>query len=182
LTAALAASALVAFLALSCWTPRTRVLHTPEVAGRVIDYETREPVVGAEVFVSLWEHTKGGLHGAIAILDTRWTTTDAEGRFRFAPFDTPVPEDMQRWTHLSELPVVTVIHPRYGRSQTTGDITDFSNIEWEAVVDQYTLEGLARPGGYHSVCTSLGRDGFYHCCKVFFGPGSSCLPSSGSPR
>ena len=173
LTAALALGALVAT---SCWTPRTRVLHTPVVAGRVIDHETHEPVVCAEVFVYRYALTEAFPHNVPSVFAVRWTTTDAEGRFHFPAEETPVPEKLQR----SELPpdrrpAIRVIHQRYGVAGNATKITDVSHIEWEAIPNPRTLEALSDPGGYGSVCGDLGP-GYYHCCEAFFGPDSVCLP------
>ena len=177
LISVLAPLLLVGLLVPSCWTWPTRVVHTPEIAGRVIDHETREPVAGAEVFVGRYALTPGFPHDIPTFFATRWTTTDADGRFRLAAEETPVPKSLQRSKLFEEMgPWITVIHPAYGRAQNAGKIgDDYGNIEWEAVVDRRTFEALARRERSSVVCGRFDRAGYIHCCDVFYGPDHVCV-------
>lgn len=184
LRSVLAPLALVVLLAPSCWTMPTRVVHTPEIAGRVIDHETGEPVVGAEVFVSRFAATNYvGHSGASVFYGTRWTTTDEQGRFAFPAEDTPVPPDIQRWEQFSDEPGVVVIHPGYGRAQNAHKIgDDYAHIEWEAVPDSYTLDFWKRRWGAGAICGNFDRPGYLHCCEFVYGPDHKCGGRSGHSK
>ncbi len=178
LSSVLAPLALVVLLAPSCWTMPTRVVYTPEIAGRVIDHETGKPVIGAEVFVSRFAATNYvGHSGASVFYGTRWTTTDERGHFAFPAEDTPVPPDIQRWEQFSDEPGIVVIHPDYGRAQNARKIGDDSgHIEWEAVADRRTLRALSSRSGWATVCGGIfDRAGYIHCCNVFYGPDHVCV-------
>jgi len=73
--------------------------------GRVFDKTTKQPIAGALVFLT-YTTVLGG-----KTVETRWTTTDAEGRFLFGP---KVFDDVgTRTTLFTRWPEVVVFHKEY---------------------------------------------------------------------
>ena len=97
------------------------VYHLDKVEARVLDADTREPVVGANV-IAVYETDRGGLGGTFPgkILEVIETVTDAQGRFSFPAitlFETAVSGGFSK--HYPADPGFMIFKPDYERGGGT---------------------------------------------------------------
>jgi hypothetical protein len=101
--------AVVLVMGLYACFPGMPLLAMPR-QGRVVDAKTGKPVAGALVLLGYQILQGVGIHRA-ENLETRWTETDSEGRFRFGVklFD----DIGSRWAFRARTPSLIVYHKDY---------------------------------------------------------------------
>ncbi len=139
----------------------------PDIEGRVIDELTREPVAGAEVFVSF--RVSGPMMSPVHVA-SRWTTADAEGRFEIPSYSH---RQFVLFAVTSDLPIFVVYHARYGRvNKEFGEALPFPgwrSVELPIRVNSVSLE-LAKqgdPGEY--LCLGIDDKACRHIREVVYG-------------
>ena len=92
-----------------------RLLRMHEIHGRVVDAGTGVAVAGAEVFVTY--HIESGTEWGGGPAVSRWTTTNAEGRFDFDEESDWVSVPWPGSWLASESPGFSIYHRDYGMAQ-----------------------------------------------------------------
>jgi hypothetical protein len=99
------------------------------VEGRLIDQESREPIAGAQIFQV---YRGGGAPGTDPrAYYSRWTQTDARGRFVFVSEIAP---SARMWLLKTYGPRYDFYHPEYGLVR--GPTTDEAEVVLEGSLDQ----------------------------------------------
>lgn len=150
-------------------------IHTPRVAGHVIDSRTGEPVAGAEIFVFNYVDVLfPGPEGLGSYeFAGRWTTTDAKGSFTFpARWDFTVPRGITR----NEKLYLVLVHRDYGSPliNTPDNPAKWKSLELRIQPDPKTLEAMKDVLNIIDVCRSLSGDALSddawdHCCRIVYG-------------
>ena len=165
--------ALLALLATSMLGCSVGPVWSPRVAGRIVDKETGEPVVGALVSATYGMHSalkwEGGSY--VCCYKTSSTFTDAEGRFEIpGGFELmrPLP-----FTWVEVHPDVEWLHPAYGLGLLSRDAkVDWSHLELSMVRDEQRIELYDASDG---VPFCLGSHSCWEACQLWFGDDQECV-------
>ena len=166
-------AALLALFATSLLGCTIGPLWSPRVAGRIVDKETGQPVVGAVVSATWgmndaakWE---GGSHTCCYRVAS--TLTDAEGRFELpgrVEIFRPMP-----LTWLERNPDLTWIHPAYGMGSVSRDSeVDRSALELEVVRNEAEIARI-NASGEAPFC--YGSADCWQACRVWYGGDEACF-------
>lgn len=152
---------------------RCTKVHTPRVAGRVVDARSGEAVEGADVMV--YRTVDHAISHSRLHFDYRWTTTGPNGSFSFEPSTVWKPEGTW-WWRLEEEPSLNLIHPQYGSPPTfvPDDPAKWGNFELAIEPSQRTLDALQDRFRSVVICGGLNGRGYRHCCKVAYGGADQC--------
>jgi hypothetical protein len=144
--------------------------------GRVVDARTGDPIPGATVFASF--EVSGGMGFTSArTTNTRWTTTDSDGRFvltgRFAVW----PDTLAAFKNA---PTVDVFHPDYGLSVTAfgghrgRHFPGWRGLVLEVEPSVLDLDQLLENHRTLSLCHGLDNHACRHLCRVAYGEAAPC--------
>ena len=128
-SATVRASLVFALLGLVGCVPSLGPVRLAAVEGRLLDRESREPIVGAEIFQV---YRGAGAPGADPrSYHSRWTQSDAEGRFAF---ESEVAPSARMWLLKVYGPRYDFYHPAYGLVR--GSTTEDAEVVLEGSLDQ----------------------------------------------
>ncbi len=141
--------------------------------GRVVDKKTRRPIAGAEVFLT-YTTVLGGV-----TVETRWTTTDAQGRFWFGP---KVFDDVgTRTTFWPRNPEAAALHKEYhqgvvGFAHSGYQLPGYANpIELKAFDNDDKVpyvdprQDYEDPSHIQSLCSGFTEPACEHACQWAYG-------------
>jgi hypothetical protein len=145
--------------------------------GRVFDRVTKQPIAGAEVFLN-YQLQLNRPRGTRSV-ETRWTTTDAEGRFYFGPeiFDDVGTKTMLFPRHPSavvhhkdyELEVRNFSHSgfQFPGVEMPIDMLAPKDDDRELILDP--LRDYKSPQQIQSLCSGLSEPACEHACQWAYG-------------
>ena len=146
-------------------------IYARRVEGVVLDKRTGEGVAGAEVFV-VYEIVQGSHRRAA---DTRWATTDAEGRFAipgvFSMTLGPPPSVTDRNYF------VRVVHPDYGKFSSVANrrVETWPHHRFVFEIEPNSQRGLFEsPRHWASLCRGLNSKGCDRMCEYAYGSAEAC--------
>ena len=148
-------------------------IYTHHVAGQIVDRKTRQPIAGAEVFMSyeVYDTLISGNYYA----DLRWTSTDQDGRFEFpghwafdfaGPFFATRSEPDLRWTH----PQYGIDAISHGGHRERKPAYDWDKLELTMTRDELFINNVNSGG---NLCIDDSMD-CYRACQVWFGDAERC--------
>lgn len=127
--AAARTSLVIALLSLAGCVASWGPVRLAAVEGRVIDRESREPIVGAEIFQV---YRGGGAPGTdLRAYHSRWAQSNAQGRFTF---ESEVAPSARMWLLKVYGPRYDFYHPAYGLVR--GPTTEEAEVVLEGSLDQ----------------------------------------------
>lgn len=171
-----AALALFAIAGLYTCVPTMPLIAMPR-RGRVFDRVTKQPIAGAEVFLD-YSLQLTGLGGTRSV-ETRWTTTDSEGRFYFGP---KIFDDVGTKTMLfPRYPSASVYHKEYPEDGSGFDSSGHQWVGVELPIDMLAPKDDDRdlmgdplivykdPQEIQSLCSGFTEPACEHACQWAYG-------------
>ena len=161
-------SLLVATLFLAACGSGSRRVEVPRLAGQILDARTQEPIEGVVVY-QFYEtfNRRAGTHQGTGSRDSRWTMTDADGRFEFPAH--VVAEALRNFVHVYPTPAIILLHHDYGSPNVHApeDRTGWESIVWEIEPDMRTLQYMQFEDSRCSApCSGLEGASYNHCYQI----------------
>jgi len=118
------------------------IIHTyGPYYGKVIDIETKEPLLGAAVLAGYHTQSYGPAGSHIHYLDAQETVTDEKGEFKIPPLTAKTFRIGHSFEHY---PSFTIFKPGYGSFPNHKDVKPKSKPWWSLPAGQYTVVELPR--------------------------------------